>query len=128
MKNRIENMNPVKNRDHASTLVCKAGGNIIKRAFSAMCLTCLSYGLYCQVSTVTASEIFETEQHVYQMQNLNPVVLGYAADASIFYDENSDYYYVFATNDGNSGKNTWPTQVWYSKDLINWEHRNVELP
>jgi hypothetical protein len=62
------------------------------------------------------------------MQNLNPVVPGYAADASLFYDEQSDLYYIFATNDGNSGKNTWPTQFWYSKDLITWEHRNVELP
>lgn len=67
-------------------------------------------------------------EHVFQMGNTNPFVPGYAADGSIFFDEHSQYYYVFATNDGNGGKNTWPTQLWYSKDLISWEHRDVELP
>ncbi|MDR0415332.1 MAG: family 43 glycosylhydrolase [Prevotellaceae bacterium] len=129
MKKPIENVSVVNSSNHAGTLAHETGRSITKRALLAMCLICLSHGLlYCQVSTAAASEVVEMEQHVYQMQNSNPVVPGYAADASIFYDAKSDYYYIFATNDGNSGKNTWPTQVWYSRDLISWEHRNVELP
>ncbi|MDR0395503.1 MAG: hypothetical protein LBH77_10130, partial [Tannerella sp.] len=82
MKNEIRNANMVKNSNPVSMSAHETGRNITKKAFLAMYLMCLSYSLYCRANTTTVSETFEKEQHVYQMQNLNPVVPGYAADAS----------------------------------------------
>lgn len=60
--------------------------------------------------------------------NNNPIIPGYTADASIFYDELHKRFYIFGTNDGNYFDNVWPPQVWYSDDFVNWERKDVILP
>ena len=58
----------------------------------------------------------------------NPFIPGYIADSNIIFDEVTEAFYLFGTNDGNYYENVWPPQVWSSKDFTNWRNSNVELP
>ncbi len=49
--------------------------------------------------------------------NFNPIVPGYFADPTI--QKFGDLYYLYATTDGNGGGRG-PSQVWVSKDFVNW--------
>ncbi|HPS01495.1 MAG TPA: family 43 glycosylhydrolase, partial [Candidatus Sumerlaeota bacterium] len=49
--------------------------------------------------------------------NFNPIVPGYFADPTI--RKFGDLYYLYATTDGNGGGRG-PSQVWVSKDFVNW--------
>jgi hypothetical protein len=51
--------------------------------------------------------------NVFSKGNGNPIIPGYLA---------------YGTNDGNSGENVFPTQVWYSKDGKKWKNQLVALP
>ncbi|OOQ61908.1 family 43 glycosylhydrolase [Mucilaginibacter pedocola] len=58
----------------------------------------------------------------------NPIIPAYLADASVFYDKNTDAFYAFGTNDGASGENVFPAQMWYSKDGKDWKNKQIDLP
>lgn len=66
--------------------------------------------------------------NVFSMQTGNPTVPAYLADASFYYDKVTDTFYAYGTNDGAGGGNVYPTQVWYSKDCINWKNKIVDFP
>jgi beta-xylosidase len=68
------------------------------------------------------------DSEVFSKGNGNPIIPAYLADASLFYDEHTDAFYAYGTNDGNSGENVFPTQAWYSKDGKNWKNQIVTLP
>lgn len=87
-----------------------------------LCLTCLSANgqlLYGQGTK---------DLNVFAMQTGNPVIPAYLADASIIYDQKSNTFYAYGTNDGAGGGNVFPTQMWYSKDCKKWMNRPLNLP
>jgi hypothetical protein len=49
--------------------------------------------------------------------SFNPIVPGYFADPTI--KKFGDYYYLYSTTDGNGGGRA-PSQVWVSRDFLNW--------
>jgi len=66
--------------------------------------------------------------NVFSMQTGNPTVPAYLADASFYYDKNTDTFYAYGTNDGAGGGNVYPTQVWYSKDCKIWMNEVIDFP
>lgn len=58
--------------------------------------------------------------NVFAQNTGNPVIPAYLADASIVYDEHSDMFYAYGTNDGGGIENVYPTQMWMSKDCRRW--------
>ncbi|MFD2921833.1 family 43 glycosylhydrolase [Terrimonas rubra] len=55
----------------------------------------------------------------------NPVIPGYFADPTI--KQIGDTYYLYATTDGNGG-GLGPSQVWTSKDFVNWKIQPMNWP
>jgi hypothetical protein len=57
--------------------------------------------------------------------NGNPIIPGYFADPTI--RKFGDTFYIYATTDGNGG-GLGPSQVWTSKDLVNWTLQDMNWP
>lgn len=55
----------------------------------------------------------------------NPVIPGYFADPTV--KKFGDTYYIYATTDGNGG-GFGPSQVWSSKDFVNWSMQDMNWP
>lgn len=55
----------------------------------------------------------------------NPILPGYFADPTV--KQFGDYYFIYATTDG-TGWGTGPSQVWYSKDFVNWTLTEMNWP
>lgn len=55
----------------------------------------------------------------------NPVLPGYFADPTV--RKFGDTFYLYTTTDGTSG-GTGPSQVWVSKDFVNWTNLSMEWP
>jgi hypothetical protein len=55
----------------------------------------------------------------------NPIVPGYFADPTI--KKFGDTYYIYATTDGNGGGRG-PSQVWMSRDFVNWTLAPMNWP
>lgn len=58
----------------------------------------------------------------------NPIIPGYTADTTVWYDEQSGLFLAYGTNDGNYVDNVWPPQVFYSDDFCHWRRQSLELP
>ncbi|MCR5793496.1 MAG: discoidin domain-containing protein [Lachnospiraceae bacterium] len=58
----------------------------------------------------------------------NPTVPAYLADTTVYYDEQTERFMAFGTNDGNGAANVYPTQMWYSTDCKNWHNTLVDFP
>ena len=54
----------------------------------------------------------------------NPIIPGYFADPTV--KKFGDTYYLYATTDGNGG-GLGPSQVWVSKDFVNWTIMALQL-
>jgi hypothetical protein len=79
--------------------------------------------------SVTIRKISDSfDLDVFSMQTGNPTIPAYLADASFYYDKNTDTFYAYGTNDGAGGGNVYPTQVWYSKDCKTWKNEIVIFP
>jgi beta-xylosidase len=63
-------------------------------------------------------------QHLAKGQG-NPVIPGYFADPTV--KKFGDTYYIYATTDGNGG-GFGPSQVWTSKDFVNWTMQDMNWP
>jgi hypothetical protein len=57
--------------------------------------------------------------------NGNPIIPGYFADPTV--RKFGDTYYIYATTDGNGGGHG-PSQVWTSKDFVNWAMHDMNWP
>ncbi|WP_413669018.1 family 43 glycosylhydrolase [Mucilaginibacter sp. Mucisp86] len=57
--------------------------------------------------------------------NGNPIIPGYFADPTV--RKFGDTYYIYATTDGNGGGHG-PSQVWTSKDFVNWTMHDMNWP
>ncbi len=55
----------------------------------------------------------------------NPIIPGYFADPTV--KKFGDTYYMYATTDGNGGGRG-PSQVWVSKDFVNWTFMPMNWP
>ena len=55
----------------------------------------------------------------------NPIIPGYFADPTV--KKFGDTYYIYATTDGNGG-GFGPSQVWSSKDFVNWSLQDMNWP
>jgi len=55
----------------------------------------------------------------------NPILPGYFADPTV--KKFGDTYYIYATTDGNGG-GFGPSQVWTSKDFVNWSLQDMNWP
>ncbi|MDJ1503771.1 family 43 glycosylhydrolase [Xanthocytophaga agilis] len=55
----------------------------------------------------------------------NPLIPGYFADPTV--KKFGDTYYIYATTDGNGG-GFGPSQVWVSKDFVNWTMQPMNWP
>lgn len=55
----------------------------------------------------------------------NPIIPGYFADPTV--KKIGDTYYIYATTDGNGG-GLGPSQVWTSKDFVNWTIMPMNWP
>ncbi len=55
----------------------------------------------------------------------NPIIPGYFADPTV--RKFGDTYYIYATTDGN-GAGFGPSQVWSSKDFVNWTLMSMNWP
>lgn len=64
-------------------------------------------------------------QGVKDAGNGNPVIPGYFADPTV--KKFGDTYYIYATTDGNGG-GFGPSQVWMSKDFVNWSFQDMNWP
>ncbi|MCD8741907.1 family 43 glycosylhydrolase [Mucilaginibacter roseus] len=60
-----------------------------------------------------------------QPGNGNPIIPGYFADPTV--KKFGDMYYIYATTDGNGGGHG-PSQVWTSKDFVNWTMHDMNWP
>ncbi|MFD2556625.1 family 43 glycosylhydrolase [Sphingobacterium tabacisoli] len=73
--------------------------------------------------------IFKTEAQVLKAHQhpklLNPILPGYFADPTI--KKIGDTYYIYATTDG-TGWGAGPSQVWTSKDFLNWTIQPMNWP
>ncbi|MFC6103302.1 family 43 glycosylhydrolase [Olivibacter domesticus] len=58
-------------------------------------------------------------------QTGNPIIPGYFADPTV--KKWGDTYYIYATTDGN-GFGLGPSQVWTSKDFVNWYMQPMNWP
>lgn len=80
----------------------------------------LSVMICCMVMTATAQKQSPTAPG-----NMNPIIPGYFADPTI--KKFGDTYYIYATTDGNGG-GLGPSQVWTSKDFVNWTFQDMNWP
>lgn len=58
----------------------------------------------------------------------NPVVPGYLADPTVFYDEASQAFYVFATSDGVTSSFSREPHMAITKDFYHWQFEPVRVP
>jgi beta-xylosidase len=65
------------------------------------------------------------QQPVTAPGNGNPIIPGYFADPTV--KKFGDTYYIYATTDGNGG-GLGPSQVWTSKDFVNWTMQDMNWP
>lgn len=65
------------------------------------------------------------QQAVTAPGNGNPIIPGYFADPTV--KKFGDTYYIYATTDGNGG-GLGPSQVWTSKDFVNWTMQDMNWP
>ncbi|WP_121811140.1 family 43 glycosylhydrolase [Mucilaginibacter kameinonensis] len=79
--------------------------------FFSLCLAVLNSSAQQQSATVPG--------------NGNPIIPGYFADPTV--RKFGDTYYVYATTDGNGGGHG-PSQVWTSKDFVNWTMHDMNWP
>jgi len=61
-------------------------------------------------------------------ENVNPILPGYFADPSIFYDSTSQAYYVYSTTDGNWISYSSEPAVWSTSDFVHWKSQMLSLP
>ena len=61
-------------------------------------------------------------------ENGNPILPGYFADPSIFFDSASSQYLVYATTDGNWISYSSEPTVWSTTDFVHWKSSFVSLP
>ena len=85
---------------------------MIKQIFTFLIL------VFCALYLVNAQEYLRPG-------NLNPILPGYFADPTI--KKIGDTYYIYATTDGNGG-GLGPSQVWTSKDFLNWTIQPMNWP
>lgn len=71
------------------------------------------------------SSLFANAQVYTQALNGNPIIPGYFADPTV--KKFGDTYYIYATTDGNGG-GFGPSQVWVSKDFVNWSLQDMNWP
>jgi hypothetical protein len=90
-----------------------------------LCVACISGTNHAQ-GRHTIQEA--KDMNVFAMQTGNPVIPAYLADATIIYDQKTEMFYAYGTNDGAGGGNVYPTQMWYSKDCKNWINHPLRLP
>ena len=64
------------------------------------------------------------QNHLAGLQG-NPIIPGYFADPTV--KKFGDTYYIYATTDGNGG-GFGPSQVWTSKDFVNWTMQDMNWP
>ncbi|MDP1614801.1 MAG: family 43 glycosylhydrolase, partial [Methylococcales bacterium] len=76
-----------------------------------VCLICFSVTVQAQIYT--------------QAGKGNPLIPGYFADPTV--KKFGDTYYIYATTDGNGG-GYGPSQVWMSKDFVNWSLQDMNWP
>ncbi len=58
----------------------------------------------------------------------NPIIPGYFADPSVFYDSATRTFYIYATTDGSWITYAGQPTVWYSTDFVHWKSQAVVLP
>ena len=58
----------------------------------------------------------------------NPIIPGYFADPSIFYDAGTRTFYIYATTDGSWITYAGQPTVWYSTDFVHWKSQALLLP
>lgn len=80
----------------------------------------LSVAMICMCSVSFAQKQMRTTPG-----NMNPIIPGYFADPTI--RKFGDTYYLYATTDGNGG-GLGPSQVWTSKDFVNWTYQDMNWP
>jgi hypothetical protein len=73
---------------------------------------------------ILLSKLVLGQEHI-KAGNLNPILPGYFADPTI--KKIGDTYYIYATTDGNGG-GLGPSQVWTSKDFLNWTIQPMNWP
>ncbi|MEO5770165.1 MAG: family 43 glycosylhydrolase [Polyangia bacterium] len=61
-------------------------------------------------------------------QNGNPFVPGYFADPSIFFDQDAQTFYLFATTDGVWISYSAEPMAWSSTDFVRWKGHPLSLP
>ncbi|RKR80482.1 concanavalin A-like lectin/glucanase superfamily protein [Mucilaginibacter gracilis] len=76
-------------------------------------ITIAAQNAFCQGNTATSPG------------NGNPLIPGYFADPTV--RKFGDTFYIYATTDGNGGGHG-PSQVWTSKDFVNWKMRDMNWP
>src|SRR5687767_9744368 len=69
--------------------------------------------------------LFAQPNAAQQPGNGNPIIPGYFADPTV--KKFGDTYYIYATTDGNGGGHG-PSQVWTSKDFVNWTMHDMNWP
>jgi regulation of enolase protein 1 (concanavalin A-like superfamily) len=89
------------------------------------CLLKPSKGLWFLFILVVTNCLDIFAQQVQQPGNGNPIIPGYFADPTV--KKFGDTYYVYATTDGNGG-GFGPSQVWVSKDFVNWQLQDMNWP
>lgn len=80
-------------------------------------LLLLVFGLYYQMVMAQSSYL--------DKQTGNPIIPGYFADPTV--KKFGDTFYIYATTDGNGG-GFGPSQVWTSKDFVNWSMQDMNWP
>lgn len=83
----------------------------------------LSFLLFSVLSSFCESLIAQSK-HL-EKGNGNPIIPGYFADPTV--KKFGDTYYIYATTDGNGG-GFGPSQVWTSKDFVNWTMSDMNWP
>ncbi|WP_443938717.1 family 43 glycosylhydrolase [Pedobacter sp. MW01-1-1] len=73
---------------------------------------------------VCSFQAIKAQSHVSKGQG-NPIIPGYFADPTV--KKFGDTYYIYATTDGNGG-GFGPSQVWTSKDFVNWTMQDMNWP
>ena len=70
--------------------------------------------------------VFESNAFDYNTPKAgNPIIPGYFADPTV--KKIGDTYYIYSTTDGNGGGKG-PSQVWSSKDFVNWTLMPMNWP
>ena len=82
------------------------------------------FTLLCTAGALLGSGSIEIGMHDYPGMR-NPILPGYYADPTV--RKFGDTYYLYATTDGTSG-GTGPSQVWVSKDFVNWTNLPMNWP